>query len=623
MPETLANKIAAGEVVQRPASAAKELIENAIDAGADEVMLVLKAAGSELIQVIDNGCGMGPEDAIDSFRRHATSKIRSIEDLERIQTLGFRGEALASISAVAQVEMKTKRVQDDAGLLIRIEGGAGVTTEPCATPNGTSIAVRNLFYNVPARRNFLKTPATEFKHLVETFQFLALANPSVAFTLIHDDNEVYRLTAAPSDDPYDALRHRIRELMGKEYAENLIPVEETTSYLSVSGFVSQSEFNRRSRGEQFLFVNGRYVKNRSLDHAILHAYEGLLRDGSYPFYAVFLHLDPRHVDVNVHPTKAEIKFDDERGVYGFLKAVVRKALGSADLTPLLDEAPPERQGSAITPASTFEAGSMQPMTISRAAGSGQGPSAGSSRTLEVQREEGEERRPFAAPGDLSERLYAPQPEEAERMLASAAMTEDDEEKPERAEGEPLLWQLHNRYVLTQIRSGLMILDQHAAHERILYERALQSMKSGFGLSQQLLFPHTVDFSPAEYELLKELVPDLRSLGFDLELFSGRSAVVRGVPADIRPGDERRILDDILEQYKSYQSELQIKGRENLAKSIAHRSAIRTGARMSAKEMRMLIDQLFMCEMPYASPHGRPTMIKISIEELDKRFGRRD
>lgn len=615
MPETLANKIAAGEVVQRPASAAKELIENAIDAGADQVTLVLKSAGSELIQVIDNGCGMGVEDAVDSFRRHATSKIRSIDDLERIQTLGFRGEALASISAVAQVEMKTKRVQDDAGLFVRIDGGTLVTTEPCATPNGTSIAVRNLFYNVPARRNFLKTPATEFKHLVETFQFLALANPTVAFTLIHDENEVYRLTAAASSDPSDALRHRISELMGKEYGDNLIPVEETTSYLSVTGFVSNSEFNRRSRGEQFLFVNGRYVKNRSLDHAVQHAYEGLLPNGSYPFYTVFLHLDPRHVDVNVHPTKAEIKFDDERGVYGFLKAVVRKALGSADLTPLLDDAPSEREESVITPSPTFEAGgSFQPMTISRAAGSG--PLITMGQRAESQTSGGS----FAPAGELSERLYAPQPEEAERMLASGAMTEDEEEMPERAEGEPLLWQLHNRYVLTQIRSGLMILDQHAAHERILYERARESMKNGFGLSQQLLFPYTLDFSPGDFALLEELVPDLISLGFDLKLFSGRSAVVHGVPTDIRPGDERRILDDILQQYKSYQSDLHIKGRDNLAKSIAHRSAVRAGSKMSAKEMRKLIDELFMCEMPYASPHGRPTMIKISIEELDKRFG---
>lgn len=627
MPETLANKIAAGEVVQRPASAAKELIENAIDAGADEVTVVLKSAGSELIQVIDNGCGMSPGDAVDSFQRHATSKIRSIDDLERIQTLGFRGEALASIAAVAQVEMKTKRVQDDAGFLVRIHGGAVEATEPCATPEGTSIAVRNVFYNVPARRNFLKTPATEFKHLVETFQFLTLANPSVAFTLIHDDNEVYRLNKAPSTDPHEALRQRISELLGKEHADHVVPVEETTSYLSATGFVSRPEFNRRSRGEQFLFVNGRYVKNRSLDHAVLHAYEGLLPGGAYPFYALFLWLDARHIDVNVHPTKAEIKFDDERGVYGFVKAVVRKALGTADLIPQLDVGQAERPTRTQPDGSSFEASveRARPFAPMRAAGGGEtsrvdAPRPGPARSFEAAAEDGP-RPAWQPPGELTDRLYGPDlAEDAAQNIASGS-TKEAEEKLERAEGEPLLWQLHNRYVLTQIRSGLMIVDQHAAHERILYERALQSLHSGFGLSQQLLFPHTLDFNPADFELLKELLPDLRSLGFDVDVFSGRSVVVRGVPADIPAGDERRILDDILQQYRNYQSELQVKGRDNLAKSIAHRSAIKSGDKLTAKEMRTLIDQLFLCEMPYASPHGRPTIIKISIEELDKRFGR--
>jgi DNA mismatch repair protein MutL len=350
MDETLANKIAAGEVVQRPASAAKELIENALDAGADDVTVVLKDAGSTLIQVVDNGCGMSPADAQACFKRHATSKIRSIEDLDRIRTLGFRGEALASIAAVAQVELKTKRVQDDAGFRIRIEGGTEVAAEPCATPDGTSVAVQNLFYNVPARRNFLKTPATEFKHLVETFQFLALAHPDVAFRLVHDDNEVFRLAASADDDPFAALRQRIKAIFGADHAKHLVPVEETTSYLSVEGFVSEPEFHRRSRGEQFLFVNDRYVKSRYLGHAVFGAYEDLLPDGAYPFYALFLRVDPSHIDVNVHPTKAEIKFDDERGVYGFVKAVVRKALGSHDLTPQFDESSSGGEITVTTPA---------------------------------------------------------------------------------------------------------------------------------------------------------------------------------------------------------------------------------------------------------------------------------
>lgn len=631
MPETLANKIAAGEVVQRPASAAKELIENAVDAGAGQITVILKEAGSELIQVVDDGCGMSREDAVSCFKRHATSKIAEIEDLERILTLGFRGEALASIAAVSRVELRTKRMTDTAGTCVRIDGGEVKDVAPCATQDGTSIAVRHLFFNVPARRNFLKTPATEFKHLVETFQFLALSNPEIGFTLIHDDNEVYRLSAVGSGDFFEGLRHRIEDLFGKEHAANLIPVEETTSYLTVRGFVCEPEFNRRSRGEQFLYINGRYVRNRSLDHAVMSAYEELLPDGVFPFYALFLQLDPRHVDVNVHPTKAEVKFDDERGIYAFVKTVVKKALGTALLMPQVpplpdpgtvgsaasrppasfDGPPPPAERSAPIPgrnAASFSAPAPppRPAAFTVPAG-GFRPSSGREMPTPARRE---------PPGELSERLFGPVPSS---HPARPHGTEDQETGT--PANDTLLWQLHDQYILTQIRSGLMIVDQNAAHERILYERALQTMQGGFGLSQQLLFPHTLDFSPGDFALLKDLLPDLRALGFDIELFSGRSVVVRGVPADIRAGDEQGVLEEILEQFKSNRERFQLRSRDNLAKSIARRSAIQPGARLSGKEMRTLIDQLFMCEMPYACPNGRPTLIKIPIEELDKRFGR--
>ena len=639
MPETLANKIAAGEVVQRPASAAKELVENAIDAGAQSVAVLLKEAGSALIHVIDDGSGMSAEDARACFQRHATSKLRRIEDLERICTLGFRGEALASIAAVAQVELKTKRAGDEAGTRVQIDGGTLVAAEPCATPNGTSIAVRNLFYNVPARRNFLKSPATEFKHLIETFQFLALANPDVAFRLVHDGNEVYRLTSARSSDPFGALRHRIEELFGGQRGGELVRVEEATSYLSVRGYVGRPEVHRRSRGEQYLFVNGRYVKNRYLEHAVATAYAGLLPEGAYPFFALALTLDPRHTDVNVHPTKAEVKFDDERGIYGFLRTVIKKALATADLTPQLagratrrtskDEGEPpalDERAEATSGADLsarprpFQPSGMRWSASFDADVEAAPPRAPASSSASA----ASTRAPASSPlGALSERLYrtseeAPTSEPGEQLLASGAKPDlDDDAVPD----EPLLWQLHGRFILTQIRSGLMVMDQNAAHERILYEKALGSMDGGMGLSQQLLFPHTLDFSPADHELLGELLPDLRSLGFDVERFSGRSVVVRGVPADIRAGDERSILEHILEQFKTNRDRLQIKARDNLAKSIAQRSAIRPGARLTAKEMRGLIDQLFLCEMPYACPSGRPTMIKIPFEELDKRFGR--
>jgi len=580
MPESLANKIAAGEVVQRPASVVKELVENSLDAGAREITIVLKDAGKTLVQVIDDGCGMGPVDACRCFERHATSKIRTIEDLTRIRTLGFRGEALASIAAVARVELKTKRRSDPVGFRVQIEGGKQLAAEPCASADGTSVAVRNLFYNVPARRNFLKSSATEFKHVIEIFQVLALSHPEVGFTLIHDDVEIYRLSAETDPSPGERLRRRIGALFGPEYALELIPVDEATSYLTVRGFLGRPELYRRSRGEQFFFVNHRWVRHRYLEHAVSSSYEQLLPEGAHPFFVLFLELDPRHVDVNVHPTKAEVKFDDERGLYGVLRAIVRRALGMAERIPQL------------------EPQAAQPLWVSLAQ-----PLKGASMV----------------PGEIRQGIYdapAPEPETAQ-LLPSSIHPEAEGETPEH---DTLLWQVHDRYILTQIRSGLLLIDQNAAHERILYERALRSLESGFGLSQQLLFPQTLEFNPADFTLLEELLPELRALGFDLELFSGRTVVVRGVPDGIRPGDERTMLADLLDQYKAQQA-LRLPSRENLARSMARRNAIRPGARLSEHEMRTLIDQLFLCDMPYASPSGRPTMVRITLEELDRRFGR--
>lgn len=594
MPESLANKIAAGEVVQRPASVVKELVENALDAGARHITVILKDAGKTLVQVVDDGCGMSPADARLCFQRHATSKIRTIDDLERIHTLGFRGEALASIAAVARVELKTKRAQDAAGYRVQIEGGQLIAAEPCATANGTSVAVRNLFYNVPARRNFLKTPATEFKHIIETFQVLALSHPEVGLTLIHDDVEIYRLVPETDPSPAERLRRRIGTLFGPEYALQTIPVEETTSYLSVRGFLGRPELHRKSRGEQFFFVNRRYVRHRYLEHAVTSSYEHLIPEGAHPFFVLFLELDPKHVDVNVHPTKAEVKFDDERGIYGVLRAIVRRALGMADLVPQLESAAAVTVPSDVTPATPAPRTEV---------------SAGATPL----------RMP---PGEVSRRLYAVEPDTVEpipqqTVLPSSVRPESDEETPEH---DTLIWQVHDRYILTQIRSGLLLIDQNAAHERILYERALRNLESGFGLSQQLLFPQTLEFSPADFALIEELMPELRALGFDLELFSGRTVVVRGVPDDIRPGDERTMLEDLLAQYKA-NLPLRLPSRENLARSVARRNAIRPGTRLTEKQMRTLIDQLFLCETPYVSPTGRPTMIRLTLEELERRFGR--
>lgn len=611
MPETLANKIAAGEVVQRPASAAKELIENALDAGAGQITLILKQAGSELIQVIDDGCGMSREDALDCFRRHATSKIRDIDDLERIETLGFRGEALASISAVAQVELRTKRRQDEAGFLVRIEGGATVATEPCATPDGTSIAVRNLFYNVPARRNFLKTPATEFKHLVETFQALALSHPTVAFSLEHDGNEVYRLPAAQGDD---ALVARILDLMGADLEHQLVPVAETTSYLSVSGLVGQPATARSSRSDQYLFVNGRYVRSRSLAHAVAQAYGGLLPDGKHPRFVLFLKVDPRHVDVNVHPTKTEVKFDDDRGVYSFLKAVIKKGLGEAGLALTLDlprvstrlDLPDAPISDTLASGDGME---LQPFpTFSSTSSSTRFPEVPASRPIASGANPGMPLPPPPIPeGPIPSRLEADEAEDFSDL---------HEAGPERT-----LWQLHGRYLLSPVRSGLLVVDQQGAHERILYERALAAMEGGMAPSQQLLFPFTVDLRAADRELLEELMPELRAMGFEADVEPNGAVLIRGVPADVQLGDERDVLEDLLSQYRRNADLLRLEARDNLARSLARRSAIRPGQALTPAEARTLIDQLFACDAPFVDPAGRPTLFRLSTDEIDRRFTR--
>ncbi len=599
MPEMLANKIAAGEVVQRPAAVVKELVENAIDSGADEIEVALLESGRSLVHVTDNGCGMSSADALRCFSRHATSKIRTVQDLDRIETLGFRGEALASIAAVSQVTMRTRRRSDDAGFVVRIHGGETKLSEPCAARPGTSIEVRNLFYNVPARRNFLKTPATEFKHASDVFQSLAIGNPHIAFALRHADAEVFRLARPRSSDFEESLQERLQALFGARVTDNLVTVSEETSYVSAGGFLGKPELGRKSRGEQFLFVNGRSVRSRALNHAISSAFEGLLADRAFPFFVLFLSIDPGHVDVNVHPTKTEVKFDDERGIYGFLKTVSRKALATANLLPRMDDAgfriaiplrdrPPVRLG-PTGEKSARESATPSNLTVVP-------------RSTQMQR--------------LSDLLYSPTGGNVQ-----AART-DEGEQVEQPAVETLLWQLHNRFILAQLRTGLLIVDQRAAQERILYERALESMNNGLGMSQQLLFPRTIEFGPADLALVKELMPELVALGFSLEAFGGRTIVVRGVPADVRAGSEMDILEDLLHQYKENEAVLKITGRDNVAKSMARHASVRAGEALSSEEMRTLIDRLFLCKKPYTSPYGRPTMVQIPMEELDRRFARR-
>lgn len=627
MPETLANKIAAGEVVQRPASAAKELIENALDAGATAIHLILRKAGRELIQVVDNGCGMSAADAVACFQRHATSKIRGIDDLERLRTLGFRGEALASISAVAQIELRTQRRQDPAGTLVRVDGGELVEQAPCATVPGTSVAVRNLFYNVPVRRNFLKTPATEFKHLLETFQFLALSHPTTGFRLTHDDNEVYHLRAAPAAaSRLDAMRHRIVELFGESHRDHLVPLEEETSYLSVLGLVGAPSFHRRSRGEQFLFVNDRYVKSRYLEHAVFSGYGASLPEGAFPFITLFLTIDPRHVDVNVHPTKAEVKFDDERGIYSFLQAVTRKGLATHDLTPQLGSPGFEEP---LTASRQARLGGVRPATLSPSlstAGSG-AYSPAEARPAPRRFGDGGSAAPPARPGVQSRAFYDLSDPEA-GWTPSPLFEQTPEAVPtvptssfEPVTEEALMWQLHGRYILTQIRSGLAIIDQRAAHERILYERLLNTLQHERRPSQQLMFPQTVEFNTADFQVLRELQPTLEAIGYVIESFGGRTVVIQGVPADMPDQDEQGVLEEIVRNYTEYAGTKPLSIHEHVARGLARKQAIRHGAPLSPEAMRTLVDQLFQCTVPFQCPSGHPTVIRLTHQDLAERFGR--
>ncbi len=597
MPLSLANKIAAGEVVQRPASAVKELVENSLDAGASEIQVILKEAGSSLIQVVDNGCGMREEDAILCFERHATSKIRSVDDLEIIHTLGFRGEALASLASVSQIDLKTGLNDSDPAFRVKIDGGELIESGPVAPTRGTSVAVRNLFFNVPARRNFLKRPQTELKHILDMIQVLALSNPSVSFQLLHDGNELINVRGEGSGQFHADLSNRVRSLIPVAREDELIPLNESTSYLSVRGVLGPPGGARRSRGNQFLFVNGRYVKHRYVEHAVLSAYEYLLPAGSYPFFALFLEIEPRHVDVNVHPTKAEVKFDDERGVYGMLRAVVGRSLGMNLHTPDITQASPVK-GLSLN---------LDPLE----------------RATPVSRAASERESDDPAPkprnwvSEASQALYR-----GTQMATAVPAASTDDAGSSKSGGvgeEGLLWQLHDTYILTQILSGLVIIDQQMAHERILYEQALSCLEGGFGLSQQLLFPRTIEFAASDYALLEDLMPDLKKLGFDVAAFGRNSVIVRGVPADISTGDERSVLDEIVDQYRLFERVERLSGRENLARSVARRGAVRAGMKLSPGEMRSLIDQLFHCDSPYVSPDGRPTIITLSGEELRERF----
>ena len=617
LPESVANQIAAGEVVQRPSSVVKELMENAIDAGATQIKLILRDAGKTLVQVIDDGCGMSETDARMCFERHATSKIREAKDLFAIRTMGFRGEAMASIAAVAQVELRTRRALDELGTRVVVEDSTVKVNEPCQAPTGTSIAVKNLFFNVPARRNFLKSDPVEMRHVLDEFQRIAIANPDLFFTLHHNDQEMFHL-------PPGNLRQRIVKVFGEGVNKKLVPVQEETDILKISGFVGKPDYFKKSRGEQIFFVNKRFIKSNYLHHAVVSAYEEMLPADSYPLYALFLEIDPGRIDINVHPTKQEIKFDDEKLVYNFLKVTVRHALGAHSITPTLDfEQEPAFQA-APTKTPVLRPGG-DPSSSVRDYPQKTPDRLASDNLRNWQRlYEGldlidtpkQTVLPSAMSEDLPDDAPAPGPISV-RSGAEPTTLDDDSSSFSKGQKEP--YQIHGQYIVSQIKSGFMLIDQQAASERILYERYLEALRQQPVATQQALFPKTIELPPADAALLRDILPDVNRLGFDIAEFGGDTFIVHGAPTDLGPGfTEEILLERLLTQYKNH-LELELGVQENLARSMARGAALKRGQILTVLEMQDLIDHLFACSAPYRSPSGRTCFITYDLDELQKRF----
>ena len=601
LPDSLASKIAAGEVVQRPESVVKELLENAVDANAASIELIVKQAGKSLIQVCDDGSGMTEEEALLCIHKHATSKISSMEDLESIKTLGFRGEALSSIASVCQLEIRTETRDAEIGTLLKIESENEITTEKISTSKGTCVAVKNMFYNIPARRKFLKTDNTELKHIIDTFNRIALAHPEIAFKFYNSENLIF-------DYAIGTLEERIEQIFADNMMEALIPVIQETDYLSLNGFIGKPSIFKKSRGEQYLFLNKRFVINKNINHAVFTAFENILEKGDYPFFILFLTIDPKKVDVNIHPSKLDVKFDDEKDIYNFVLSVVRKSISSHDLVPTMSFENETPQGEKL---------SFNPFTSVK-------QNDFSDRPNFSQREPRERTTVTDEDIDLVFSSLTKNIRTGESSSYDSVGNKFDKQIEHSASTEietTFLIQLHNKYILSQIKSGLMIIDQHVAHERILYEKVLSRLDANMPFTQQLLFPIKIQFDVASFDILKELDLMVTKIGFKLKYLLKSYILIEGVPDDIKNGSEEKILREFISEYINNQTEKQLEEKDNIAKSYSCKAAIKAGDKLSEKEMRLLIDQLFATSMPYVCPHGRPIVIKISLEEFDRRFGR--
>ena len=609
LPDHVANQIAAGEVVQRPASVVKELLENAVDAKATDIKLILKDAGKSLIQVIDNGVGMSVTDSRLCFERHATSKIRQAEDLFSLHTKGFRGEALASIAAIAHVEMKTKQDQEELGIHIVVEGSKFVSQEPAVLPKGTSFAVKNLFFNIPARRNFLKSETVEQRHIVDEFQRVAMAHPTIHFTMYHNGSEMFNL-------PISNYRQRIVNIFSGKTNEKLVPVSEETEIVSLQGFVGKPEFAKKNRGEQFFFVNNRFIKSGYLHHAVMAAYEGLLKDGAQPSYFLYLNVPPHTIDINIHPTKTEIKFDDEHSLYAILRSSIKHSLGQFNVAPVLDF---ERDPNLDTPYD-YQGKNAEYPTIQ--VDSNFNPFAETKPSKSFSSSSNYKKSEIAQPS--WESLYvglkqntqeiAEMTFENEEAVTSSLFEENDIEQEIKR-----TYQIHKKYIVSPIKSGMVIINQKRAHERVLYEEFLTNMTVQQASSQRLLFPLELFFSPNEIELVRELQLSLENLGFIFDAFAESSIVISGLPITITESKASIVLDDLLTDLQNGIVTDSFSQNDTIAKSMCKSLAVRTGTYLTEKEQENLVHNLFACKEPNVSPFQKPTFITMSVEDLDKKF----
>lgn len=610
LPEALANQIAAGEVVQRPSSVVKELLENAIDAGATELELIVKDAGKSLIQVVDNGKGMSDTDVRMCFERHATSKLKTTEDLFNIRTMGFRGEAMASIAAVAQVELISKQAEDELGSRIEINGSELKSHEPEVCETGTSILVKNLFFNVPARRNFLKSNAVELKHIVEEFQRVALSYADISFRLVQNDMELMIL-------PQANLSQRIVSIFGKSYQQQLVAVNENTDHVSIHGFVGKPESAKKTRGEQYFFANNRFIKSPYLNHAVLNAFEGLLAEGSHPFYVLFIEIDPKHIDINVHPTKTEIKFDDERTIYAIMQASVRQAIGLHNVTPSIDFDLDINFGKSTAGKRDYDDSNspFKNWTPPSEQNNQNIPQKGGSLNISNPTQHSDRStqkwetlfQGFEKPDPLQEDLTF------ESKLNETQKTEKPKNSPE------AIFQLKNTWIVTQTQTGLLLVDQKSAHERVLFEKNLRSLEQKKGISQQVLFPQQLSLTQSDLILVKELKTEISELGFQFEEFGGNAIVIQGVPNSVSLGNEKELFEGLIEQYKWNCKKLNLDKNESLAQALAKRSAIKHGQSMQPEEMNSLIGQLFGCNNPNYTPEGKPTFVILEPNTIENYF----